>query len=261
MHERAGGEAIHLTLIDSRPLPGMGMPDTKPLAAGTRWTIGPHASTGPAMFRCARVRTALYAAPREGLFQGSWHGSDADAAALAMPAGPAGTLRMDCDNASLDLHQADDGRWLLALDGQVLRWQVEPAPASPGAAVRSLLLRHLSAPEGLGGLDSATLSALQAWLAPTLRASIRAWMARTGASDEVPELSGDPFLDAQEMPSSVSLGRASVKASRARVPVTLVFEGAPARVIDYRMTREQGRWLLHDIGYGTGPSLRRLLAP
>lgn len=270
---------LRLRLVDSRPLPGHPAAGDA-LPAGTRWTIGAQRLRGPAPLGCDRLRTAMLALPREGWFQGEWQGSPDEAQALGLTGPVAGTLRLDCDRGSHDLIRSDDGHWLLALDGRVLRW-ADDSPAAdadtPAAATRALLLTHLGA---AGGLDASALERLRPHLDESLQAALQAWLEQPTPEDEAPALEGDPFLDAQEPPRQVRLGRTQRAGDRARQTVWLDFEdgqagdhdparaagGAPparwhSRSVQYEWRREAGRWRLHDIHYGGGTRWRQLLTP
>lgn len=80
---------------------------------------------GPAPLACTGARYQTLAQPAAGLFQGALAGRT-DAAALAAGVGvielPAVTLRVDCANASFDLHRAG-AELVVLVDGAVLRLQ------------------------------------------------------------------------------------------------------------------------------------------
>lgn len=267
-----GGGTAHAAerwqLAGATPLPGQ-PPRPLPWPGGTALTLDDGALRGPAPLACAPARQSLLRTPAPGLFQGAFEALGADGAAAAARAlglpgdGAAATWRLDCPNASFDLHITPAGELLLALDGQVLRWRcAEPdgaAAAGPQAVVRQLLLRHLGHPPPFGA-DS--LGALTPWLSPALQRRFARWLAAPQRPDEAPALDGDPFTDSQEPPLALAPGTARPKGrDGARVPVALHFEGGPRRTLQMLLRRQpDGRWQLDDIDYGRGLRLSTLLS-
>jgi hypothetical protein len=117
--------------------------------AGAGWTVRARGTTALGPWQCARARHRFVMLPAEGLFQGL--GADATLAAtlgLGTVPMPVPTQRIDCDNASIDLHRLAPDRAVMALDGHRIVLQAAPRPegASPEAVVQALLLAHLGDP-------------------------------------------------------------------------------------------------------------------
>jgi hypothetical protein len=132
-----------------------------------------------------------------------------------------------------------------------------PAASSPGATVRAFRAFHLAhdmafTPEGV--------TQRAAWLTPDLVGQCHSYFSRPSAPDEVPEIDGDPFTDTQEYPTAFRVGKATVSGSAARVPVRLQGPWKGRRTVQVELVPVRGSWLIDDIRYESGPSLRALLA-
>ncbi len=254
-----GAEVLHLE--SSRALPGQAS-TTPPWPPGTRLTWDERGLRGPSALACAPGRQTLLAIPPQGLFQGAFEalgpsGAQQAATALGWSAPRIPTVRLDCPNASLDLHRQGGAHWLIALDGQVLRWRAAGGPTDPQATVRALLLAHLEHP---ASLDAGRVKSLAPWLSASLRDRLDRWLSATHSAGEPPALNGDPFTDTQEPPGSLGLGRALRHGASARVPVTVHADPAQAREIQYHLKHDGRRWRVDDITYRPDVRLRCLLA-
>lgn len=74
--------------------------------------------TGLSPFGCAQPRYTVVSVPPEGLFQGALAGRDAadDADRMGFPEGDISTLRVDCANATFDVHLAGKTTIKVAID-------------------------------------------------------------------------------------------------------------------------------------------------
>lgn len=250
------------------PLPGALPAGPSPWRAGTTLRLRNDRIQGPAALECARARASVLAIEPAGLFQGGLP-APADSAARRLGLGPRPqpTLRIDCDNASLDLHLGRDGRWRFAFDGRVAVWRRTAAVDSPMLVVQDLLLRHL-ATSGLPLPYEQQVAALTPWLHPRLRADFAGYFRHPWPKDEVPPLNGDPFTDSQEPPSRIELLPPEIDGATASQPLRLVFDAGPGRtagrllherLLHYRLQRDAGRWRVTDIVDVHGGSLATLL--
>ena len=84
--------------------------------AGIVMTAGGFIGLSP--FGCAQPRYTVVTVPPEGLFQGALAGRDAadDADRMGFPEGEISTLRVDCPNASFDVHLAGKSTIKVAID-------------------------------------------------------------------------------------------------------------------------------------------------
>ena len=132
------------------------------------------------------------------------------------------------------------------------------AGASPAASVRAFYAFHM-AHDMAFTLEGVTQRA--AWLTPDLAGQCRSYLSRPSPPDAVPEIDGDPFTDTQEYPTAFHVGKAVVSGSTARVPVRFRGPGKNRRTVHVELVAVQGSWLIDDIRYDSGTSLRALLAP
>jgi len=131
-------------------------------------------------------------------------------------------------------------------------------PASPAATVRAFYAFHL-AHDMAFTLQGLTQRA--AWLTPDLVGQCRSYLSRPSPPDEAPEIDGDPFTDTQEYPTAFGVGKAEVSGATARVPVRFRGPGKNRRTVHVELVAVRGSWLIDDIRYESGTSLRALLAP
>lgn len=231
---------------------------------GTTWTVraGRTMRLGP--WDCMRARHRFVMLPAAGLFQGL--GADAAlATALSLDTVPmpVPTQRIDCDNASLDLHRLHTGRAVLALDGFriELAAAAPPVPDEPEAIVQALLLAHLGDRVHWRAED---LQAYAGWLSPGLLRAMRRWFERPQDGQDAPYLDGDPFTDVQEPPEGFVLRRVERQgegaAARARVRVAIATEGRPPHLVTFHLRREAGGWRIDDIALRDGTRVRALMA-
>ncbi|MBA4341139.1 MAG: hypothetical protein C0423_03180 [Methylibium sp.] len=251
-----------LTLAETQPLhrPGTAAPRWP---VGTNWMLLPSALIGPPPLLCQQARQSLLLTPPPGLFQGAWQmerpeAAAARAAALGLQGRTVATLRLNCANASFDFHRNAAGQLLTAFDGQVLVLRADATAGDPQTTVRQLLLQHLAGPEVFG---PPSIAALRRWLAPSLQQAFERWLASPERPDQVPALNGDPFTNTQEPPRALSLGPLTERGDSAEQLVFAELEGGRRHRLVYRLQRDaqSRRWLLDDIGYDHGPTLRQLL--
>lgn len=259
----SGAWATTLTLAESRPLAAGAAVSPPPWPVGTQWTLDSRGLRGPQPLVCPTARQQILLVPAQGLFQGAWAAEGADlakrrAADVGLTSAETVTLRLDCANASFDLHRGTPQRWLTALDGRVLMLRQGPDAAEPQTPVRELLLQHLSE---LGSpFDAARVLRLQAWLAPSLSEAFRRWFSRPARPDEAPQLNGDPFTDTQEPPLSVTLGALQHRGAQATQVVLVDVGGGRQHRLIYRLQRSDASgWRITDIDFGEGVTLRKLI--
>ncbi len=87
---------------------------------------------------------------------------------------------------------------------------------------------------------------------------VTAYFARPAKPDEVPSINGDPFTDSQEYPTGFSLGVPMIERDQATVAVELAME-PKKRLVSVRLHHKRDRWLVTDLIYEDGGTLRQLL--
>jgi hypothetical protein len=128
--------------------------------------------------------------------------------------------------------------------------------ASPAEVVSALYGHHLAHDMAF---TPAGIAERSRWLTPDLVALCRAYFAKPTSPDEVPDINGDPFTDSQEYPTGFRVGPAERDGDRATVPVILSWPGGATRTVRVRVARSGDTWLVSDVLYESGPSLRQLL--
>jgi hypothetical protein len=132
------------------------------------------------------------------------------------------------------------------------------APAeAPAAVARAFYAFHFAHDMAF---TEASVGRRRRWLSPDLLAGCRAYFARPGKPDEVPAIDGDPFTDSQEYPQGFEVGDATVRGDTARVPVTMTWPRNERRIVTLELARTAGVWLIADVRYASGPTLRERLA-
>jgi hypothetical protein len=273
----------------SRPLPGLvaGAPISAATAEGALWRLTAGAVQIDGLPGCRHARHHYLRVPADELFQGllqdlpssaasgstsapantatSTSTSNAAAAAasvgiahlppsMAAPA-PLPTQRIDCDNASFDLHRVAPDVALTALDGRVLSLKRMRSDDTLLAAVADLMLAHFL---GDPAFTPAHVAALSPWLSPGLAGRMMSWLDRPARSDEVPAINGDPLTDAQEYPDAFELLPPQVHGDSAEVPLRFSL-GARRWPVTLLLRRQGSRWQLDDVRYADGSRLRQRL--
>ncbi|MBL8361835.1 MAG: DUF3828 domain-containing protein [Rubrivivax sp.] len=230
-----------------------------PRDAAMAWAWDAREVQGPAGLRCGAPSHEFVRLPAQGLMQGTLGATPQDAERRARALGvrrfPVATHRINCDNATFDLHMLGRDRALIGWDGRVLALRRTAADASPLATVQRLLEGHL-------GTDMAHTPAharaLQRWMTPALNARISAYFARPRPRDEVPPINGDPYTNSQEEPDGVTLQPGPVQGDHATVVAHLAGAGRQWQ-LTYRLRRTGGQWRIDDIESPDGPRYAALL--
>lgn len=138
-----------------------------------------------------------------------------------------------------------------------------PRPAAPAAAdtpaavARAFYAFHFAHDMAF---TEASVRRRGRWLSPELRERCRAYFAHPDAPDGAPTIDGDPFTDSQEYPRGFRVGAPAVRGDTALVPVTMTWRGGEPRAVTLVLARVSGTWLIADVRYASGPSLREQLA-
>lgn len=157
-------------------------------------------------------------------------------------------------------------RRLFALGGLLaaLPLCAQPLPASGAgsadaaaaqAVVQSLLQQHFKTDMGF---SKASVMAKAAQLTPDLQRRLLAQLAKPVPADEVPDIDGDPFTNAQDLPTRFQLEPARLRGAQAEVAVRFSGHGMHERV-RYVLQRVDGQWRVDDLRYADGSTLRQLL--
>ena len=231
---------------------------------GQRVTFGKGRVVGPTVLGCRGARYEREAVPAEGLFQGNL-AAPAQAAAerLGFAKGPVPTIHLSCETGLFDYHQVNGKTVLVALDNVI--WTLErgrkvgvraiPPETTPAGAVQSLYADHFAHDMAF---TPESVARKRKWLAPDLVRLITAYFAKPDKPDEVPAIDGDPFTDSQEYPTGFALGVPMIERDQATVAVELAME-PKKRLVSVRLHHKRDRWLVTDLVYEDGGTLRQLL--
>lgn len=221
-----------------------------PKDADMAWAWDAREVQGPGGLRCGKPTHEFVRLPAQGLMQGTLGATQKEAERRARALGvrrfPVATHRVNCDNATFDLHLLGNDRALLGWDGRVLTLRRTAADASPLGTVQRLLEMHLASPMAF---TPAHARAAAPWLDAALNKRIAAYFARPRPQDEVPPIDGDPFTNSQEEPERVTLEPGPTQGDRASVVVHLGDAGRQWQ-LTYRLRRTGSQWRIDDIDNG-----------
>jgi len=102
----------------------------------------------------------------------------------------------------------------------------------------------------------ATLKLKRMWLAPGLYSLLLNELHKPSDPDIVPTIDGDPFTDSQEYPSAFTIAGSTTRSDTARVSLAFTGQKHGVTVV---LVLSGGRWLINDIVYSNGQTLRQLL--
>lgn len=129
---------------------------------------------------------------------------------------------------------------------------------TPSEAVSKLYAAHFA---GDMAFTHDSVARKQPWLAPDLQALLVAELDRPQPEDEPPYINGDPFTDTQEYPLACRVSGAEIVGDTASVHVDCTLEGGGTRRIVALLQKLGSAWMLSDLQYEDGRTLRHLLVP
>ena len=110
------------------------------------------------------------------------------------------------------------------------------------------------------GFTRETVKARSAWLTPGLLKICAVYFANPAAPDEVPAIDGDPFTNSQEYPNSFQVGTSKQSKFTALVSVSFRWPDGRKRSLSVALVEQNRKWLIDDVRYPDGSSLRSLIA-
>lgn len=147
---------------------------------------------------------------------------------------------------------------LLLMASFALATDFSPAAeaTSPRETVRAFyefLLKHDM------GFTRQNLADRAKWLDKSLYDACLTELERLRSPDVAPRINGDPFTYSQEYPASFKLGKHATKGERSVIVIVFSWPSA-RRTAEIVLKRTDRRWLIDDIRYHDGKTLRDLLA-
>ena len=79
------------------------------------------------------------------------------------------------------------------------------------------------------------------------------------AKGDAPDIEGDVFFNAQDVPDKYEVGHATISGAKAEVPVSLVWGNDKRRYVVHLVKAEYDTWQITDIDYGKDGKLSDLL--
>jgi len=129
---------------------------------------------------------------------------------------------------------------------------------TPAEAVSKLYTAHFA---GDTAFTHESVARKGPWLTPDLQALLVGELNRPQPEDEPPSLNGDPFTDTQEYPLACGVGGEEIVGDTASVKVDCGPEGGRTRRIEALLQKLGSVWMLSDLRYEDGRTLRHLLVP
>jgi Protein of unknown function (DUF3828) len=136
-----------------------------------------------------------------------------------------------------------------------MRASAAAADNGPAAVVQAL---YQEAMANTDGFSPKSVHAVKVWVAPELYARLRKKANEPTPKGDAPDIDGDVFLDAQDLPTRFEVGSAAIDGGKAKVAVTLTWS---AETRHYTVLLEQigGAWKVTNIDFGKDGKLTDLL--
>ena len=116
---------------------------------------------------------------------------------------------------------------------------------SPEAVTKALYRKAVAAP----GFGTDTVKAERQWLTPDLYARLMKKARLPVPKGDVPDIDGDVFLNAQDLPTKWEVGKASIDGTTAKVGVDLSWSDADKRHFTVFLIQINGAWKVSDVDY------------
>jgi len=127
-------------------------------------------------------------------------------------------------------------------------------PGSPADVTKALYRSAMAHP----GFTEETIKANRPWLTPTLYAQLQKKLNQPVPKGDAPDIEGDVFLDCQDSPDKLEIGKSSIEQSKAKVEVILIWP-KEKRHCTVLLTQIKGEWKVSDVVYEKDGSLSDLL--
>ena len=128
-------------------------------------------------------------------------------------------------------------------------------PASPSKVVDSLYRASLA---HSNDSDATSLGYAKPYISPDLWARIQKKLNQPVAKGDAPDIEGDLFLDAQDVPTGFLVGTTTVADDKAQVIINLRWANEKRRYSVY-LQQIDGAWKVTDVNYGKDGKLSDLL--
>lgn len=129
-----------------------------------------------------------------------------------------------------------------------------PAAGSPVEVTNALMHSALKN----FGFTTDNLKVEKEWLTPDLYSRLVKKANQPTPKGDAPDIEGDVFLDCQDLPTSIVVGKSNIDHDKATVDVALKF-GDEKRKYTVLLKQVDGAWKVYDINYEKDGSLTDLL--
>ncbi len=144
---------------------------------------------------------------------------------------------------------------VLSLTAGLHGW-ADPAGGDPVKVVKELYA--FAGKDKNFGFSADSVKAEKKWLTPELYAKMVKKVNQPVAKGDAPDIEGDVFLNSQEDPNKVVVGKADVNGTTAKVPVTVII-GTEKPIYTVLLEQVGGAWKVADVDYGKDGKLTDLL--
>jgi len=138
--------------------------------------------------------------------------------------------------------------------GPLVPTSAEPATESPDAVVNAL---YHSSMKNFGFSPDA-VKATKPWVTPELYKRMWKKVNQPVPKGDAPDIEGDLFLNCQDAPTKLTVGKATINGTKAQVEVALAF-GDEKRKYTVLLEQVGGAWKVSDVNYGKDGKLTDLL--
>lgn len=138
-------------------------------------------------------------------------------------------------------------------------WMRPAAAAPPGDSPEVVTRKLYHSAIAHMGFTPETIKANRPWLTPDLYAHLMKKVNQPVPKGDAPDIEGDLFLDAQDVPIQWEVGKASIDGVTAKVDVTLTWSATDKRRYTVLLMQMNGTWRVCDVHYGKDGNLTDLL--
>ena len=143
---------------------------------------------------------------------------------------------------------------LLLTSIAMLRVVSAPATDNPATVARALYRSSLDH----FGFSPESVKLDKAWVTPDLYARMWKKVNVPTPKGDAPDIEGDLFLNAQDVPTKMELGDSSIIGTKAKVIVTVHWD-SEKRQYTVLLKQVEGAWKVYDVDYGKDGKLTDLL--
>jgi hypothetical protein len=135
------------------------------------------------------------------------------------------------------------------------RAEAAPADNGPAGVVQALYQESMANKDGF---SPKSIHAIKEWVAPELYAQLRKKASEPQPKGDAPDIDGDVFLDAQDLPTRFELESVVIAGDKAQVTVALTWSSETRHYMVF-VEQIKGAWKVTNIDFGKDGKLTDLL--